>query len=181
MHTFFNNQLTPCLQLTLKGILKSQASTQPPRIRLPITSEIMERMKNLLSNQPSSYNNIMIWAACCLAFFGFLQVSKFTVPTDNQYDELCYLSFSSVSIDSRVNPQQLQIMIKQSKTNPFRKGVDIYLGATRDSICPFRGTYPPLSCLRGDHQSPYLFSRMAEAQLFTALAQHLTASSNNSK
>ena len=153
MHTFFNNQLTPRLQLTLKGVQKSQASTQPPRIRLPITLEILERIKTLLSKQPSSYDNIMIWAACCLAFFGFLRVSEFTVPADNQYDDSCHLSFSSVCIDSRVNPQQLRITIKQSKTDPFRKGVDIYLGATRDSICPVRGILPYLA-IRGDHQGP---------------------------
>ena len=32
LHNFFNAQLTPRLQLTLKGIQKSQTSTHPPRV-----------------------------------------------------------------------------------------------------------------------------------------------------
>lgn len=145
MFSFFDKQLTPRLQLTLKGIQKSQAITQPARIRLPITLQIMGNIKTLLAKQPSSYYNIMIWAACCLAFFGFLRVGEFTVPADDQYDESCHLSFSSISVDSRVNPQQLRITIKQSKTDPFRKGVNVFLGATGENICPVRGILPYLA------------------------------------
>jgi len=81
----------------------------------------------------------MIWAACFLAFFGFLRVSEFTMPGDNQFDESCHLSLNSVAIDNRDKPTELKITIKQSKTNPFCRGVDIYIGATENSICPLRG------------------------------------------
>ena len=153
MFSFFDKQLTPRLQLTLKGIRKTQAVSQPPRIRLPITLQIMGNIKTLLARQPSSHYNIMIWAACCLAFFGFLRVGEFTVPADDQYDESCHLSFSSISVDSRVNPQQLGIIIKQSKTDPFRKGVSIFLGATGETICPVRGILPYLA-IRGNCSGP---------------------------
>ena len=153
LFSFFDKQLTPRLQLTLKGIQKKQGITKPPRIRLPITLQIMGSLKTLLAKQPGSYFNIMIWAACCLAFFGFLRVGEFTVPADNQYDESCHLSFSSISIDSRVNPQQLKVMIKQSKTDPFRKGVSIFLGATGKNLCPVRGILPYLA-IRGNHSGP---------------------------
>ena len=113
----------------------------------------MGSIKALLSKQPHSYTNIMIWAACCLAFFGFLRVSEFTVPADNQYDESCHLSFNSMSVDDRDNPQQLRISIKQSKTDPFCKGVDICLGTTGDNICPVKGILPYLA-MRGNHKGP---------------------------
>ena len=40
------------------------------------------------SKQSHHYNNIPTWAACCLAFFGFLHVSEFTTLSDTQYDPL---------------------------------------------------------------------------------------------
>ena len=153
LFSFFDKQLTPRLQLTLKGIQKNQTGTQPPRIRLPITLQLMGNAKTLLAKQPSSYYNIMIWAACCLAFFGFLRVGEFTVPADDQYDESCHLSLSSISVDSRVNPQLLKIIIKQSKTDPFRKGVSVFLGATGENLCPVRGILPYLA-IRGTHLGP---------------------------
>ena len=153
LHSHFHQQLTPRLQLILKGIKKTQAISQPAKTRLPITLNIMKNIKSMLSSQPNSYLHIMIWAACCLAFFGFLRVSEFTVPGDNQFDESCHLSFNSISIDSRDNPNQLKVHIKQSKTDPFRRGVNIYLGATSDTICPVRGILPYL-VLRGNHPGP---------------------------
>ena len=104
----------------------------------------------------------MIWAACCLAFSAFLQVSEFTIPADDQYDESCHLSFISVSIDNRNNPQQLRISIKQSKTDPFRKGVDIFLGATNSNVCPVKGILPYLA-VRVIKKAHCLSLRMAGA------------------
>ena len=55
LHNFFNTQLTPRLQLTIKGIQKSQASAQPSRVRLPITLKIMGtlRLYYLSSHTPT--------------------------------------------------------------------------------------------------------------------------------
>ena len=153
LHSHFYQQLSSRLQLVLKGIKKTQAITQPVKSRLPITLNIMRDIKSLLSSQPNSYLHIMIWAACCLAFFGFLRVSEFTVPGDNLFDESSHLSFNSISIDNRDNPRQLKLIIKQSKTDPFRRGVNIYLGVTSDTICPLRGILPYL-VLRGSHPGP---------------------------
>ena len=128
LHSHFYQQLSPRLQLVLKGIKKTQAITQPAKTRLPITLDIMKNIKSLLFRQPKSYLNIMIWAACCLSFFGFLRVSEFTVPGDNLYDETSHLSFNSISIDNRDNPKQLKLTIKQSKTDPSAEGLIYTLG-----------------------------------------------------
>ena len=96
-------QLTPQLQ-ALKGI---QKLNQPPRVPVHINPSTMENMKRLLLQKPPSYDNVLIWAACCLAFFGFLWVSEFTVPAQNQYDHTTHLSISDVSIDNKDSPQLL--------------------------------------------------------------------------
>ena len=89
----FESQLSPRLERVLKGIKSSQAKTNPSRIRLPFTSSIMYKIRSVLANSPCDYNNIMLWTACCRAFFGFLRCSEFTVPTQDTFDNTTYLSY----------------------------------------------------------------------------------------
>ena len=70
-HSIFTQQLTPRLQQVLKGIQKTQSATQPPKVHLTITLSVMENMKCLLLQKPPSYDNVLIWAVCCLAFLVF--------------------------------------------------------------------------------------------------------------
>ena len=77
LHNQFAAQLTPTLEMVLKGIKKDKAAATP-RIRLPITVEVMERPRCTLTKKPTDHNNMMMWAACSLVFFGFLRCSKFT-------------------------------------------------------------------------------------------------------
>ena len=125
------------LLLILKGIQKKQATSHSPRVRLPITLQIMRSIYDLLTNQPHSYTNILIWAACSLVFFGFLWVSEFAIPSDAGYNNECPLSLADVSVDNLNNPQLLRVKIKQSKIDSFQRGVDIYLGATGRTLWLF--------------------------------------------
>jgi len=145
LHNSFNEQLTPRLQLIVRGIKKSQALTTQQKVRLPITLLIMQSIKRRLSNQPHSYSNIMLWAACCQAFFGFMSVSEFTIPCHTDYDPSLHLSFQDISVDNRDNPRILKVNIKQSKADPFRQGVQIYLGATDTPLCPILCMIPYLA------------------------------------
>ena len=75
---------------------------------------------------------------CCLAFFRFLRVGEFTIPTESSYSPSHHLSLQDISVDSRTNPHLLQLLLKQSKTDPFRHGAKVYIGATDTTICPIR-------------------------------------------
>ena len=86
-----------------------------------------------------SYMNVMASTSCCLTFFGFLCISEFTVPSNDQYDEEYHLCLNDMVIDTLDNPQMLQVKIKQSKTEPFGKRINIYLSAIRRDLCPVRG------------------------------------------
>ena len=123
-HDHFNRQLTPRLQLVLHGIIKHQSLTLPKRIHLPITIQ-MCGIKKVFFRKPQLYN-IMLWAACCLAFFGFMRVGEFTIQNQDNYDKFSHLSFSDISVNSRRQPHLLKLTIKKSKTDPFCKGVDIF-------------------------------------------------------
>ena len=70
----------------------------------------------------------MMWAACCTALFGFLCCSEFMVPTQQEFDPEVHLTVRD--IDDTVTPSVVCITIKQSKTNPFRQGINLFLGIT---------------------------------------------------
>ena len=78
----------------------------------------------------------MIWAACCLGFFGFLRAGEMTAPDNGPFDESVQLGFNDISVDNAESPSFVGVMIKQSKTDPFRRGVKIFLGRTRTDLCP---------------------------------------------
>ena len=157
-HEEFAKQLTPRLQQVIKGIRKEQAITTPPRTRLPITIDIMIGIQSVLAQQPGKYFNLMLWAACCMAFFGFLRSSEFTVPSQNQFDPSVHLTLSDISLDNRHQPQIVHITIKQSKTDPFRQGVTLSLGCTSHEICPVRAIVPFLGA-RGNKPGPLFILR----------------------
>jgi len=48
--------------------------------------------------------NTTLWAMCCLAFFGFLRVSEFTILKESLYDPSCHLSLSDIAVDSTKKP-----------------------------------------------------------------------------
>ena len=153
LHNEFNQLLTPRLHLTLRGIKKKQAATRPPRRRLPITINILHRIRYYLSTKTPSYSNTMLWAMCCLAFFGFLRVSEFTIPSEDSYDPTTHLSLQDIRIDNRDSPRLLQVSIKQSKTDPFRRGIQLYLGATDSTVCPIKAMLSYLAA-RGSQAGP---------------------------
>ena len=137
-HDAYHKALTPRLEQVLRGIKREQASTRTERVRLPITAEIMQQVYSVLSRPPSEYRSTMLWAACCTAFFGFLRVGEMTVPSLDAYDPSVHLSLGDVALDSRTAPTIVWLTIKQSKTDPFRKGAKLCLGRTESAVCPIK-------------------------------------------
>ena len=78
----------------------------------------------------------MLWAACCMCFFGFLRSVEVTVPSAKEYDPGGHLSEGDMTLDIVSAPTLVQVRIKVSKTDPFRKGVVVYLGRTDNDLCP---------------------------------------------
>ena len=137
LHNHFKQPLTSRLLLILRGIKKRQGNGNSQRKRLLITIQLLGKIRHVLSKEPS-YFNTTLWAMCCLAFFGFLWVGGFTIPTESSYSPSHHLSLEDISMDSRTNPHLLQLLLKQSKTDPFRHGAKVYVGATDSTICPIR-------------------------------------------
>ena len=71
----------------------------------------------------------MLWAACCLGFFGFLREGNFT--TSQPFDPSQYAGQYTL-----VNPTCFKIHTKSSKTDPFKIGHNICVGRGNSSIYP---------------------------------------------
>ena len=59
-HKIFKEQLTPRLLQVMKGIHKQTAIYNPPRVCLPITTEILKKIRSILSKEPNNCFNKMM-------------------------------------------------------------------------------------------------------------------------
>ena len=129
----------------MKGI---QKRTHPPRVRLPIIFKLWNTSWSFCC-----YINVTTWTACLT--FLFSCISEFIVPSHDQFDQEFNLCLGNIAVDNWDNPQMLQIKIKLSKADPFRKRVNIYLSAISRDLCSIRGILTYLA-LRGNHSGPLL-------------------------
>ena len=150
----FPDPLVRCLRLQrlLRGIKRVQGPVSPRR--LPITIDHLRVIQRSLDL--STADHVMLWAACCLGFFGFLRAGEFTV--NSAFHPSTHMTVSDLQADSLVSPTCFKVRIKCSKTDPFRAGCDIYLGRGVDSVCPIVALGNYLS-RRGSTPGPlFLFS-----------------------
>ena len=93
----------PQLQYVLRGIKLTQ-STQPQGTRqhLPITIDIMGRLQATIFSpqvQWSDYDKTIVWAACCMGFFGFIRSGEFTSTRQGSA-----ITITNVAVESHTEP-----------------------------------------------------------------------------
>ena len=149
IHQGLGNPFTadmPRLEYLLAGLKREEAHTGArPKPRLPITAEVLKRMKQVWLSPPVKVDDRMLWAAACTGFFGFLRAGEFTVPSKQAYDPEVHLNLADMAIDSHEHPSLIRLLIKQSKTDTFREGVEVFLGASKGEICLVRALVDYLS------------------------------------
>ena len=97
------------LELLMRGARRTKSIRKD--CRLPITPLILSRIYEVLNQHPDSYENKLLWAACCLGFFAFLRSSEFTLKQGECYDPTWHLSIKDVATDNLLKPTRLQIHI----------------------------------------------------------------------
>ena len=102
----------------------------------------------------------------------FLRSAEFTSPTAESFDPSCHLSLADVALDSHSQPAMIRVRIKQSKTDPFRQGVHIYIGRSFADICPVQCITAYLS-IRGTQPGPLLIHRNGTPLTRTALVRKM--------
>ena len=166
------------LECVLRGIRRSPSSSVRPR-RLPITPVILNALLQVWSVPPVSYDSVMLWAASCLGFFGFLRSGEFTCPSLAAFKPTM-LAPSDILVDSHPNPSFVTVHLRQSKTDTFGRGVTLYLGRTHTPLCPVAALLNYL-VLRGRSHGPlFLFqdgSTLSRQRLVLELRKALACTS----
>ena len=124
----------PQLKYVIKGI--KRYTGQQTRTRLPITPDLMRNLRCYWRSNHTERDYIMLWAAACMCFFGFVRAGELVVLSDSDFDPLSHLAAGDVLVNNQSFPSYLVVNVKASKTVPFRLGVQIHLGRTYSELCP---------------------------------------------
>ena len=146
------------------AVCTEQERGRSPTHRLPITPELLLWIRKVWEKDAGGYDIIMLWAACTTCFFGFFRADEITTPSDRAFSPSDHLTFSDVAVDCVKGPTVLRIRLKRSKTDPFCRGIDVYIGRTNNKLCPVAAMMAYLS-VRGGGLEPFSASRTVGSSL----------------
>ena len=132
---------------------KGEQAGMPTMARLPITPALLEKLRRSWNQDPANLRHVMLWAACCVAFFVFLRSGELTVAESGEFVPGQHLTIGDVKVDNTEKPTCVSLQIKQSKTDPFRQGVSIHLHQTNLPLCPV-GALLAYLVVRGTQDGP---------------------------
>ena len=141
----------PQLEYILRGIKKATPTSS--RCRLPITPEVLVKLREAWREDPNGRDAKMLWAASCLCFFGFLRSGEIVCPSESQFDPGWHLGVQDVRTNSHTAPSRIEVILKGSKTDPFRQGHTLHIGVTGRRICPVAALLTYLAA-RGANPGP---------------------------
>ena len=158
--------LQPRLERTIQGIKRDPCEPEQP-IRTPLTRPFLLRILQYLS--ATDYGDIVLSAAFALAFAGFLRVGEFTYTQADRNLGRAFPKWflSKSSIKMHECGRYMEVTLPASKTDPFRKGIELTIAASRDPACPVqlmkqfltsdthRSSEQPLFCIGRDIQQAF--------------------------
>ena len=100
---------------------------------------------------------VMLWAAMTLYFYGFLRAGEVVVPSGTELDPAQHLTYADIAVDDKKHPSFITVNIKQSKTDPFRKGVTVVIGWAVGPLCPFVAILSYMATRKPSKEPLFLF------------------------
>ena len=120
------------LHYVLRGIKRAEGIAGMAKWeRRPITPDLLRKNKSVWDPKAEEANVVMLWAACCLAYFGFMQIGDLTVSSDDAYDSASHLSWGDIAVD---DPACMEVRVKASKTDPFQQGISLFIGKVASDL-----------------------------------------------
>ena len=83
-------------------------------------------------------------------FLWVLRSGEIVRTTETSFNPQSHLAFADVVVDSRSAPSTIQVRIKASKTDPFRQGVTLHIGAAEGALCPVAAVLTYMIARGGD-------------------------------
>ena len=123
------------LQYVLKGAHWRLAG-RVKRARMPITPEILQRLRKSWERFPVRADASVLWAAATLCFFDFLHTGEAVAPSDAGFDARYHLAYGDMRVNRIQNPLWTKDHIKQSKCNQLAGGIKLVIRATGSNLCP---------------------------------------------
>ena len=166
----------PRLRLVQSGIRRTYSlkDKDPVKLRLPITPNILLKIKAHWSPSCTNQDIVMLWAAATLCFFGFFRAGEITVPTLSSFDSQKHLAWGDVAINDPASPSTLQVHLKRSKTDQFGRGVNVFIGRTDCTLCPVQAVLSFIGA-RGVEQGPFFRFKNGNPLTKAAFTQHIRA------
>ena len=134
------------------------------RIRLPINPKLLQQLiESILNNrQLSKYDWYLYATAISIAYFGCLRAGEVSYPSTHSFYPKQHLTIKDIIIHQNT----VQLRLKSSKTDQFRRGATIIIGPSKQNICPVQITKQLLYLMKHAHKSDAIF-RLKDGSLLT--------------
>ena len=152
----------PILRRVQAGISRMRVlKGSPPRIRLPITIQIMQAIQQSLVTSQNP-DRVVLWAVAASAFFGFFRLGELLPDSPSRFNPATGLTWGDVAVDSHTHPTMIQFHLKVSKCDQFGAGSNIIVGRTESLLCPVTAILKFIE-IRGDQPGPFFIDSSRKA------------------
>ena len=133
------NFYTKLVSQVLKGQNNVYAKNKNKQIRLPCTLTVLRLLKAVLAKAPiKTDEKIVIWAACCIAFYGAFRMSELLCKKSSSYDPEYTLLKRDVKVKNSGEKSSIQFKIKSAKSNKTGKPEIVEVFSTNTLLCPVK-------------------------------------------
>ena len=74
--------------------------------------------------------------------------------TESGFNSAVHLAWGDVGMDNSTPPTKIRVVLRRSKTDQFGRGVAVWIGETRDEVCPVRAVME-YTARRGTAAGPF--------------------------
>ena len=133
------NLYTKLVSQVIKGQSNVYVKNTNKQDRLPCTLAVLRLLKAVLAKAPiKTDEKIVIWATCCVGFFGAFRMSELLCKKSSAYDEKYTLLKKDIKVRHSNNTPSIQFRIKSAKTNKTGKPEIVEVFATNTLLCPVK-------------------------------------------